>query len=179
MESARRGTAEHQGVTWARAAAIVALGVAACGRIDFDDLGDARHGDASADTALHSVETITVPVDGTSVMSTTVLAAGVAYRLEASGGFFTGGSGDGSGDAEYSNFDAPSNLATNQMVDFGLAIDDPTPALTKTPVTWGAYTPTHVYDVTWTGSGAAIAINLHDDFPSNNTGTLTLAIFGP
>jgi hypothetical protein len=53
------------------------------------------------------LETITVPVDGSSVVSNTPLDSGVTYRLRASGTFIVGGPGDHTGDAEYADFSNP------------------------------------------------------------------------
>jgi len=156
--------------------------VAGCGRLRFDPLtraDDAGPGDASPDAPYHTLETLMVPALGTVVSSTTVLQVGVTYRLRASGTADVGGGI--LGDAEYWDWTAgtPLDLATNMMVDAGIGIDDPTPALTKTPASWGAYTATHIYEVAWPGTGTNLTANYHDDFPSNNNGNFTLEILGP
>lgn len=56
----------------------------------FDQRDDAP--DLASGYALQ--ETITVPVDGSSVASTTILGAGMLYEIKASGTFFVGGAGD-------------------------------------------------------------------------------------
>lgn len=166
-----------------RAPAVVLLWCAACGRLDFDARvvpADTSVDTSTVDAPYRTLETLAVPALGTVVMSTTVLEAGTTYRLRASGIINVGGSPDPEGDAEYWNFAAgPMDLAQNGMTDAGLAIDFPTVGPTKTPLSWGPYAPTHIYEVAWPGSGAAISANYHDDFPSNNSGALTLDILGP
>jgi hypothetical protein len=155
----------------------LAMTTASCGRVGFDPR---VFQDGGADAPYQTLEMVAVPADGTVVNSTVVLQLGVTYRLRASGIINVGGSPDPRGDAEYWNFNAgPMDLATNGLVDAGLAVDDPTVGMTKTPLSWGPYDPTHVYEVPWPGTGATISANYHDDFPSNNSGTLTLEILGP
>ena len=132
-------------------------------------------GAAAASTAsgnLILLETISVPVNGSTVASTTVLQSGVEYVFEASGTFRIGGPGDGRGDAEYFNFaNPPASLGDfSGNVDIGLSIngDDPD---------WGPYRPDHVYEQMFTGLGAAVTASYADTNYSDNSGDLTLRIF--
>lgn len=118
------------------------------------------------------LETITVPVNGSTVASTTVLVANAEYILEASGTFRIGGPGDGLGDAEYFNFaNPPASLGDfSGGVDIGLSIngDDPD---------WGPYQADHIYEHAFTGLGATVTATYFDTNYADNSGNLTLRIF--
>jgi hypothetical protein len=127
------------------------------------------------------VETLTVPSDGSVVTSNTVLQNGVDYHLRASGTFNMNTNQNVNdswmADAEYYDF---SNLPTSAKdhaltYDIGIAVDDPVIDTTKTP-SWGAFEATHVYEIVFTGAGATIAVNFHDQVTSDNDGSLTLEI---
>ena len=126
-------------------------------------------------------ETISVPVDGSSVRSTP-LAAGANYKIRASGTFTVGGNGDGRGDAEYANFiDPPGSLQDvcglgSFGEDLGLGIDDAVNDSRKSPY-WGSYSPTHEYTTGVGGTGASISLNYHDCNYADNRGSLTVEIF--
>lgn len=130
------------------------------------------------------VETITVPIDGSSVVSTTPLESGVLYKLRASGTFFIGGPGDRMADAEYADFsNPPSSLLDNcpppfSDVDLGIGINDAQNDSDKFPF-WGEFSQTHVYIIDFEGLGAPISLNYHDCFYGDNTGSLTVEIFQP
>jgi hypothetical protein len=100
------------------------------------------------------------------------LPAGAAYRVRLSGEFraTTGGAW---GDAEYYELTGTAtDFATG--VDIGVGIDDVTVDGTKTR--WGAYTPTHTYEIDYTGTGARLQAVLYDSQYNNNYGTLRLDI---
>ncbi len=119
---------------------------------------------------------ISVPVDLSTVTSTTVLASGVSYKIRASGTFFIGGPGDGLADAEYFDFTNPTDECCG--MDIGLAINMPTsPTPDKFPF-WGDYNPSHVYTIDFVGQGAPISLSYRDG-DRNNTGFLTVEVFAP
>jgi hypothetical protein len=122
-------------------------------------------------------ETITVPVDGTSVTSATTLQSGVTYKIRASGTFTIGG--PGFGDAEYA-FDASNSSVTSvgDSVDLGIGINDTINDNPKAPF-WGNFTSTHEYTIDFLGAGSTIALNYHDSFYDDNEGSLTVEIFAP
>jgi hypothetical protein len=120
-----------------------------------------------------AVETLTIPVNGTSVTSQTVLLAGIGYRLRASGTFVIQSPQGTQGDAEWWDF---SNLMDGVTgVDVGLAVNDSIVDTNRTPK-WGAYAANHIYEVPWTGNGQPIVAMLHDGNFTNNTGSLMLSI---
>lgn len=128
---------------------------------------------------LSLLERITVPVDGSTVFSKSVLEAGITYRLRASGSFFIGG--PGFADAEYAFngslltvidhcFGLPSE------VDIGIGVDDALVDDVKSPF-WGAFNPSHVYQADVLGLSERIALNYHDCFYPDNSGFLTVEVF--
>jgi hypothetical protein len=119
------------------------------------------------------VDTLTVPSDGTIVTSNVSLESGVMYRLIASGTFLTNPTNDWFADAEYIDF--PNTVDVGSGIDFGLAIDDILPDASKTPH-WGSYSPSHSYELPWTGEGSPIQAQIHDQVYGNNSGSLTLEI---
>jgi hypothetical protein len=114
------------------------------------------------------VETIVVPVDGSSVASSVAVLDGVTYKIRALGTFFIGGPGDGLGDAEYIDFsNPPSSLFTQcvfdpSLCDYGLGINAPIVDGTRSPF-WGSFNPGHEYTIDFAGLGAPISFNYHDD----------------
>jgi hypothetical protein len=147
---------------------------------DAPSASDAAAGDASVDAAQEwtVVEQLAVPVTGATVASTFVLEAGVRYRLRASGVFVIQSPQGTPADAEYWNFNVPPPTDGVAGVDVGLAVNDTVVDETRTP-RWGPYSASHIYEVDWTGDGAAIVAQLHDGNFANNTGMLNLAILAP
>jgi len=121
------------------------------------------------------VETRAIPCSGVSVTSTTVLLAGVTYRLRASSVCVVNDANNSQADAEWHYFNLGTPRDTEAGVDNGIAIDDATPGPSKLP-SWGAYSSMHTYTVDWIGGGAAITARYHDSNYSNNGGSLSLAI---
>ena len=121
-----------------------------------------------------AVEMLTVPVNGTTVTSTTVLAIGGTYRLRASGTFVIQSPAGTPGDAEWWDYN---NVIQDGVVgvDVGLAVNDLTNDETRTPK-WGAYRTDHIYEIDFPATGATIVAMLHDGNHANNTGSLTLTI---
>ena len=124
-------------------------------------------------------ETITVPVDGSIVTSSTTLEGGIAYKLSASGSFVIGG--PGFADAEYAFNSSFSTVVDHcfglpSEVDFGIGVDDTIVDNVKSPF-WGAFDPSHVYVVNLQGLGQPIMLNYHDCFYPDNSGSLTVEIF--
>jgi len=124
-------------------------------------------------TVMETLEIPTFAASGSPpvVRSQSALAAGREYHLRVSGTFSCTFGGTG-GDAEYWDFVALNDLAS--AIDFGVAIDDATIDGTKTR--WGGFAASHVYEVTYVGTGATLGALLHDSQYDNNTGTLTLEI---
>jgi hypothetical protein len=134
--------------------------------------------DAVTDAALQwtvidtlGVETYAPGLTPTPTTSNVVLLDGRTYRLRASGMFpcTTGGT---PADAEYWDFTAKND--TTSGIDFGISINDVTPDGNKTH--WGPYSASHVYEVTFAGTGAPITATLFDSQYDNNQGTLKLEI---
>jgi hypothetical protein len=119
------------------------------------------------------LETLTVPVDGSMVTSSMSLAMAGTYRLRASGTFVISTATNTLADAEYYDLGNPKDAGS--FVDHGLAVDDPVVDLDRSPQ-WGAYAPSHVYQVDYAGTDAPIVAQFHDEVPSNNTGSLSLEI---
>jgi len=130
-------------------------------------------------------ETISVPVDGSSVTSSTLLDKGITYRIRASGTFRAGGPApgfDGLADAEYANFISPPSSLQNNCggspsdVDLGIGINDTVDDNNKFP-SWGAYDPSHVYTIDFVGQGMSISLKYHDCNYWDNVGSLVVEIF--
>ncbi|MGE0870525.1 MAG: hypothetical protein AB7P03_18315 [Kofleriaceae bacterium] len=131
--------------------------------------------DAPAEPEWIPVETLIVPASGVEVKSMTVLAAGVEYRLRATGTWVIQSNMNPKteADAEWWEF---SNPVTNAGgVDVGLAINDATVDGERQP-DWGAYSASHEYEVPWIGAGDVIVANIHDGNYNNDDGSLTLTI---
>jgi len=130
------------------------------------------------------VETLSVPTNGSTVMSTLSLESGTAYKLRASGTFHVGVRGDSTGDAEYADFsNVPASVVdscgdTSSVVDLGLGVNDAVNDSSKSP-RWGAFANDHVYTVDFTGLGAPVSFTFHDCDYSDNTGALTVEVLAP
>lgn len=126
------------------------------------------------------LETVSVPANGTTVVSQSVLANGITYYLKASG-TVTVDCCAGQGDAEWFQFpggSVASSCGTTPDVDAGIGVDDPVEDPSKSP-NWGAFNAAHVYVVSFVGKGATIALDYHDCFYHDNAGSLTVEIYGP
>lgn len=130
------------------------------------------------------VETLTVPTNGGSVTSSTILSPGVTYELKASGTFHIGCGDDTGADAEYADCPGYGPIdncnADPAGTDLGIGVDDSdvSRAGRKQPF-WGPFDPSHVYTIDWVGAGAAISLNYHDCFIPDNAGVLTVEILAP
>lgn len=150
------------------------------GRLDQLGDDDASPIDAQVDSppdvplTWKVIETLTVDsAKSTPVTSQTVLSAGVVYHLRASGLLAT--TIDGlPGDADYWDFNPPRDNGCCE--DIGIGIDDLVVNDLDTKPDWGPYTPTHIYEVEWTGKGAAIKALFQDTLYTNNSGSLTVEI---
>lgn len=108
----------------------------------------------------------------TAALSTMPLAASGSYLLRVSGTFtctFTGEPAD----AEFWG-NPPMDFASG--IDFGVGIDDLVVDSAKPH--WTATTNDHVYEQPYTGAGRPLQVILYDSQYDNNTGNLTLEIFG-
>jgi hypothetical protein len=146
--------------------------------------GDASPGDAGDDATADTepapdptwtvIETMMVDsADPEPTYSTTVLAAGVVYRLRASG-TVTNVIGTSEGDADWWDFADPKDNGCCE--DIGLGIDDFVVDDLDTQPDWGPYDPSHIYEVEWIGDGSTIAALYQDTYYGNNIGVLTLEI---
>jgi hypothetical protein len=127
---------------------------------------------------LSIVDHITVPSSGASVSSHISLATGVTYQVRASGTIIFVGSNPG--DAEYGvvNGTTYDFQISGTPVDYGIAINQPTPAALKN-TRWGSYNPAHIYQTTFVGTGQPISLNYWDNYYPDNSGSLNVAIFAP
>lgn len=125
------------------------------------------------------VETVIVPVTGASVLSTTVLATGVTYKLRASGTFAIGGICSPA-DSEYACFDNPPVIdkCINEGTDIGIGVNDTVLDAEKSPF-WGEFAADHIYTINFVGLEAPINLDYHDCAFSDNSGSLTVEIFAP
>jgi len=131
-------------------------------------------------------ETLSIPADGSSVTSSTILENGVFYKLIASGTLVVDSRPNvpvGLGDAEYSHFNIPFELQSNCFnspdgVDLGIGINDDIVDNSKSPF-WGEYNSSNVYEISYLGQGLPIRFNYHDCGYSDDSGYLTVEILGP
>ncbi len=128
------------------------------------------------------IETIQLPIDGTSITSRTILKQNGNFRIRVSGMAVIGGSGDLLTDAEYGVSRANTNPLNHCYdaqggTDLGVAIGgvDIT-SKTKAP-NWGSYNKDHVYLTNLIGAGTPIILSYHDCDHSDNRGFLTVEIF--
>jgi hypothetical protein len=113
---------------------------------------------------------VSVPATGAAV-STPVLIAGQRYRLRASG-FWNTNANDGNDAAAafpFANPNAP--VLTTDGIRVGLAVDDGSPDV------WGAYTTSHIYEMTVTGQGRALSLRYTDPITTDNSGSLLVDVF--
>lgn len=127
------------------------------------------------------IDTVTVPTNGNSVLSSAVLANGQAYKVAASGTFNIGGY---MADAEYIWGSFSPTTGFNDCIfggraacDYGIAINDTTVGGFK-GTDWGPFnSATHEYIIDYTGAGQALRFSYHDDNFSDNYTPLTVEIF--
>jgi hypothetical protein len=131
-------------------------------------------------------ETLSVPVDGSTIISATTLQAGKSYLLRATGTFTIATPPCPLADAEFARFETNNTCVlpgTPQdfvgAYDVGVGINSPI-ANNNKGITWATtFNPTHQYTVSFAGLGAPINVNYHDTLYSDNSGSLTLEIFAP
>lgn len=125
------------------------------------------------------LETLTIDSHSTvPVESTVVLLAGASYRLVAAGVVAIRDDG-WSGDADYYwDDDTPWLVGDDIGVDIGLAVNDADGSGARSP-DWGDYTDSHVYQATMPGSDSVLSAVFFDPDNSNDSGSLTLEIWGP
>lgn len=143
--------------------------------------GDAAIADAAIDAPPDAapmwidIETLQVPCANQPVSSTSVLTAGVTYRLRVSTTCTLNVANGSLGDAEYYQWNIAPVADTSMGIDVGLAIDDTVVDGNRQP-RWGAFTMSHAYQVDWVAAGGPLTAHFHDSNYSNNAGTLTLTI---
>lgn len=139
--------------------------------------------DAQPDSiTLQRRETISVPVDGHSVTSEMTLQSGRLYLLRAAGTFYIGAY-PSVGDAEYAYDPASGHIQLHcandpSQTELGIGVNDSVPDSNKFPH-WGPFNQSHVYVIGFVGKGAPITLNYHDCNYADNTGALSVAIYGP
>ncbi len=128
------------------------------------------------------LETLSVPANsGSPVSSTAALISGHEYKLKASGTamacnepgcvivfdpeYSTSDSGTTWVDGVAPPYDSYGPNLLDLMVDGGY-------------VNWGAYNPAHTYEIPYVGTGAPASFGVYDVFYPNNTGALSVDIFG-
>jgi hypothetical protein len=107
------------------------------------------------------VETVTLPVNGSSTATATTLQSGLDYKIRASGTFTIGGAPTGTGDAEY-GFNSDYSTVVNACpdgTDVGVGINDTINDSSKSPA-WGAFSSTHEYTIDFTGIGGTRQLQL-------------------
>jgi hypothetical protein len=137
------------------------------------------NGQGATEPTWVEIDSLVVPIDGTTVQSSQTLQSGTTYRLRASGYFDCRAAGAGCEcDAEYvDRSGTPDDFAGDPNFDFGIAIDTTQPSAAVPPA-WGAPAANHVYQVNWPGSGAPITATLLDPVYTNNSGNdLRVQIF--
>ena len=120
-----------------------------------------------------------MPVSGGTVTSDTILECGMVYHIRAHGTFVIGGPGDGLADAAYADFTSPFSHCNYNPADvqLGIGINDSSIDNDRFP-DWGAFDQEHVYNIDFMGEGKPISINYHDCYYGDNSGGLTVEIFG-
>jgi hypothetical protein len=126
------------------------------------------------------LETLTIEAQNTDpIQSSVVLVVGQTYRLVASGVVAVRTDG-WSADADYYWDDrfpgVPGDSAGG--VDYGLAVNDTGGSSSRSP-DWGEYTQTHVYEAVIPGNDKFLSAVFYDFDNSNDSGSLTLEIWGP
>ena len=133
------------------------------------------------------VDTIVVPVNTVSAVSSmATLTSGVTYRLRATGTADVGsGLGNPDADAEYAfNADHSTSFdlvcAGLETTDLGIGVDDTALDPFKSPK-WGPLSATHRYETNFVGKGARIRLNFHEcpNSYDDNFGALTVHVFAP
>ena len=131
-------------------------------------------------------ETLTVPVDGSTIASATTLQAGTTYLLRVTGTFTIATPPCPLADGEFARFEVNNTCAlpgTPQdfvgPYDIGVGINSAI-ANNNKGITWSTtFDPTHQYTASFVGLGAPIGVNYHDILYTDNSGSLTLEIFAP
>lgn len=125
------------------------------------------------------LETLVIPTEGrTPITSTISLQAGTTYRLRGSGmSANTGGPGPNSSfDVEWAFSDDGAELDTGGT-DFGVKFEPDVPDGGGLAPRWGAYEPTHVYEVLYTPtSSGPVTFSFRDTAYGDNSGSLTVEI---
>lgn len=122
------------------------------------------------------VDEVNVPaLNMPTIPSNITLASGTKYLLRVSGTF---GAGDNiTGDAKYS-VRSPNTYWTDSVQNYesyGPTLLDL--QINNSSVNWGTYNPSHIYWLTYTGTGSPINFRIYDIYPPNNSGQLNVKIY--
>jgi YD repeat-containing protein len=139
---------------------------------------------AAVSYASTAADTISIPVDGSTVSSHIILQPGVHYELEASGTTTLNAPGGGTetADAEYvfPGGTADSNGLSPGYVDDGIGIDDANTAEENKYADWGWNGPSssNTYFIDVVGQGQTLNFTYHSDLtPASNAANLQVQIF--
>lgn len=125
-------------------------------------------------------EAVLVPVDGSSVSSRTVVPAGLTIRLRAEGTFGIGG--PGLADAEYAFGSNPSDAidqCEGSHLDVGISVDGIGSGTPRKQPRWGPLSPSHRYEVSYTGAGRPLTLKYEDCYYADNAGSLSVHLLCP
>jgi hypothetical protein len=131
-----------------------------------------------------ALETVLANVNKPTVHSTMMTTASVVYLLQATGQGKTGGNNLGMGDADWMDYDVNGNGKVDigdQSVDYGLGVDEATPASTMPRKHWwGPWRKDHSYYMLFAGTGSTIGFTYYDvgDYGDNSaTDKITVHVF--
>lgn len=151
---------------------------AAVADIIYEDRFAAQHCTTLAPSGSDLLERLALPLDGSTITTSSALELGRHYELRVWGTAPVGAPGDGLGDADYMDFsNEPASVldSCGTTVDFGVGVNSP-PGGAKT-VSWGSYCSSHSYTMDFTGQGAPVAFTWHDCNHNDNVGTLNIDVY--
>lgn len=122
------------------------------------------------------VDELNIPaLNSPSIPSNISLENGKNYLIRAAGSYFAGD--NITADVKYS-VRAPNTLWTDYVQNYesyGPTLLDL--QINGNSLSWGNYNPTHIYWLTYTGTGLPINFRLNDFYPSNNGGEINVRIY--
>ena len=137
-------------------------------------------------TSRQLLETVAVPSNGSTVLSTNVLENGVTYILKASGTYTYWPAQlpeAGIADAEYSlRPEGNNNPGPGPQWISGDDLDSPWENYLEVkvdgnPVDWGLFNTDHVYEIVLVGTGSQVDFRILDSYYPDNSGELQVEIY--